>query len=288
MGKIITNRQIVAAPPTGALRYGLFNAATMADLDARGIGAGYQWVSDTCGSDAVVYDQTCEVSPAKPFTEGSDTFGSDPFWVIARKRCGTVGRTAVEAQSAALRALATSEQTRVEEVLWTGSGLVGHEPVLTTAGATIVVPSAPGAGAAISALEEAFYSVHGYVGTIHVNMAAEGALKDAGMLDRRVAGTWVTPVDSLVSLGAGYGITGPGGVAPTAGFVWAFMTPQVVVWRQLIDQVSATATLDRVANQWDTLAERVYVVAYDCQDSIFAVQVPLAAPAAAATPAVPA
>lgn len=287
MGKIIANRHLVAAPQVGPLRYGLFSAASLLDLDTRGVGAGYQWVSDHCGDDSFVYDQTCLDSPVKPFEEGSDVFGSDPFWVVARKRCGTVGRTAAEAQRAALQQLQTSEQNRVEDVLWTGGGLVGHEPVLTTAGATAVVPSAPGAGAAVSALEEAFYSVHGYVGTIHVNQAATGALKYAGVLDRKDAGVWRTPLNSSVSLGAGYGVTGPAAAAPAAGFVWAFMTPPVTVWRQLLDRVSATATLDRTLNQWDTIAERVYIVAYDCQDDVFAVQIPLAAPATADAPAVP-
>lgn len=285
MGKIISNRQVISAPAAGPRRYGLFDAATRLDLDTRGIGAGYQWVSDHCGLTATVYDQTCEASPAKPFDEGSDVFGSDPFWVLARKRCGTVGRTAVEAQEAARRVLATSEQTVVENVLWTGGALVGHEPVLTTAGGvTTVTPAAGGAGAAISALEEAFYSVHGYVGTIHVNQAATGALKYSGMLDRREAGVWKTPLNSVVSLGAGYGITGPLGVAPAAGNVWAFMTPPVTVWSQTIDQVSALATLDRAANQWDTLAERVFLVAYDCPEDVFAVQVPLAAPGVVVLP----
>lgn len=286
MGKIITNRHLIAAPPTGPLRYGLFSAATMLDLEVRGVGAGYQWTSDHCGDDSFVHDQTCELSPVKPFEEGTDTFGSDPFWVVARKRCGTVGRTAAEAQAAAMAQLATSEQTRVEDVLWTGGGLVGHEPVLTTAvGVTTVTPAAGGAGAAVAALEEAFYSVHGYVGTIHVNTAAYAAVRYAQLVERQGgAGVLRTPLGSSWAFGAGYDITGPAGAAPAAGSVWAFMTPPVTIWRQLQDQVSATATLDRTLNQWDTVAERVYIAAYDCQDDVFAVEIPVAAPGVVTLP----
>lgn len=283
MGKIISNRHLVEAPPTGPLRYGLFNAATITELDTRGIGAGIQWTSDHCGQDAVVYNQTCAVSPTKPFEEGADTFGTDPFWVLARKRCGAVGRTAAEAQAAARAQLLTAEQGVVEDVLWDGGGLVGHEPVLTTlAGVTTVTPAAGGAGAAIAALEEAFYSAHGYLGTIHVNTAAYAAAAYSNLI---VQGSVLkTPIGSTWAFGAGYGDTGPLGAAPAAGSVWAFMTPPVFIRCTLLDQVPATATLDRTLNQWDTLAERVYTVAFDCQDDVFAVQVPVAAPAVVTLP----
>ena len=285
MGKIITNRHEIAAPPAGRLRYGLFNAATMADLDTRGIGAGYQWVSDHCGFDIQTHDQTCVASPTKAFEEGSDIFGGDPFWVIAGKRCGTVGRTEAQAQQAALAQLQTSEQTLVENVLWNGDGLGTIDPTLTSSGAIAVVPGAAGAGAAIAALEAAFYAQHGYIGTIHVNTAAYAAAAYSNLIVQGAQLT--TPLGSVWSFGAGYGITGPDEVAPDPGFVWAFMSPPVTVWRQLLDQVPARATLDRTANQWETVAERVYIVAYDCQDDVFAVQVPVAAPATTDAPAVP-
>lgn len=288
MGKIITNQQLIPAPAVGRLRYGLFNAAVMTPLDTRGIGAGYQWTSDHCGVGAVPYDQTCEVSPTKSFEEGTDTFGTDPFWVVARKRCGTVGRTAAETLTAARQQLLTDEQRVAEDVFWDGNGLSVGPPALTLAGATTVVPTAPGAGAAIAALEAAFYAVHGYIGTIHVNTRAYAAVDYAGIVDRGSGGQLVTTLDSVWAFGAGYGITGPADVAPAAGFVWAFMTPQVTIWRSEIMQMApATQTLDRTLNQWDTVAERVYLIGYDCQDDVFAVQVPVAAPAVATAPAVP-
>lgn len=286
MGKILTNRELIAAPPVAARRYGLFDVATEAQMDRRIIAAGLQFLVDHCGGDAQLYDQTCVTSPTKTFREGSDLMGADPFWVVARKRCGSVGRTAEEMQTAVRSQLTTTEQTLVEDVLWDGGGLA-ITPTLTGAGATVVTPLAPGAGAAISALEEAFYSVSGYVGTIHVNMAAEGALKYAGILDRREAGVWKTPVGTSVSLGAGYDITGPAAAAPAPGFVWAFMTSAVTMWRSgILPQADPRQTLDRTLNQWDVVAEEVFAVTYDCPE-VFAVQVPVAAPATAATPAIP-
>lgn len=285
MGTILANPHEVDAPPIGARRYGLFDVVTTRTMSNRVIAAGLQFVVDHCGGDAAVYDQTCVASPVKSFREGSDVMVADPFWLVARKRCGTVGRTAEDMLRAVREQLGTMEQRLVEDVFWDGGGLVGHTPTLTGAGATVVVPTAAGAGAAISALENAFYQVSGYAGVIHVNTRAEGALKYAGMLDRREAGVWKTPINTSVSIGAGYDITGPAGVAPAAGFVWAFITSPVTMWRSgVLDQPPPRQTLDRTLNQWDVVAEEVFALTYDCPE-VFAVQVPIAAPATAATPA---
>jgi hypothetical protein len=288
MGKIITNRELIEAPAIAPLRYGLFTAARGATLTTRMIGSGLQFLSDHCGG-AELYDQTCEVSPTKEFTEGSDLMGADPYWIVARKRCGTVGRTGTEMLSAVRQQLISAEQTLVESVVWDGAGVAGATPTLTGAGATVVTPGAPGAGAAIAALEEAFYDVSGYQGVIHINMRGYAAIRYAGLMDpaERVAGVYKTPMGTSLSIGSGYGITGPAGVAPAAGFVWAFMTSPITVWRSgILPQPDPRQTLDRTLNQWDVVAEEVFAHTWDCPD-VFAVQVPIAAPATAATPAVP-
>lgn len=290
MGKIIANQQLIAAPPTGLLRYGLFTAAGgILPMETHVIASGLSFFSDHCGG-AGAYDQTCAVSPTKPFEEGSDLMSADPFWVVARKRCGSVGRTGAEMQAAVRQQLATAEQQVVENVLWDGDGLGTALPTLTgTAGATIVTPAADGAGAAITALEEAFYDVYGYVGTIHVNTQAYAAVTYAQLVQRQGgAGALTTPIGSVWSFGSGYGITGPLEVAPEPGFVWAFMTGKTTIWRtEILPQPAPVQTLDRTLNQWDVVAERVYAVTWDCPD-VFAVQVPLAAPGIAIVPVVPA
>lgn len=290
MGKIISNRQIVEAPQPGPLRYGLFNAVSATRvMDARIIAAGGQFIVDHCGGEAVTYDQTCAVSPTKPFVEGSDIVGFDPFWTLFRKRCGTVGRTAQEMAQAARLGLVTGQQTLVESVLWDGDGLGTIFPTLTgNATTTIVTPGAPGAGTAIAALEEAFYDTYGYVGTIHVNTQAYAAAAYSQLVERQGgAGQLRTPLGSIWSFGSGYGVTGPLEVAPAAGFVWAFMTGAVTMWRSgILPQPDPFQTLDRVANQWDVVAEEVFGLTWDCPD-IYAVQIPIAAPAVATAPAVP-
>lgn len=288
MGRILTNRQLVATPPTTPPHYGLFTAvASVNVMDARLIAAGGQFFADHCG-DGQLYNQTCLVNPEKTFVEGSDLMPFDPFWTVARKRCGSVGRTAEEMRAAVREQLLTSQQTLVEEGFWGGT-VVPVDPNLTgNAGTTVVTPSAPGFGAAIAALEEAFYGVYGYTGTIHVNMRAYGAAAYSQLIVRQGnAGVLRTPMNSAWSFGAGYGITGPAGVAPAAGFVWAFMTGAVHMWRSgILPQPDPRQTFDRALNQWDVVAEEVFGLTWDCPE-VFAVQVPVAAPAVATAPAVP-
>lgn len=286
MAVIIANEHEISKPTPPARRYGLFDVATsMDETGERVIASGLQFVAEDCGIQVVPYDATCAAPHAeKVFTPGTPIVDAKPYWLLASYQCGTVGTTVADVRRRALARYNAGVQHAVENVVWTGGGLAGQEPALTTAGATVVVPTAAGAGAAISALEEAFYDAHGYVGTIHVNQRASGALKDSGMLDRREAGIWRTPLGSNVSMGAGYGITGPAAAAPAAGFVWAFMTPQVYLWSSAVNQPDPVQTLDRSLNQWMTLAETVYAHAWLC-DTVFAVQVPIAAPATATAPA---
>lgn len=290
MATIITNRQLIDPPVNRRLRYGLFSVATMLDMPDRVITAGLQFYADDCGNFLDDYNQECGVtSPTKAFEEGSELVGTDPYWITNRIRCGTVGRTAQEIKAAARGRLTAMEQWAVENRLWNGiAAQPGVLDLVSNVGTVTVVPSAPGAGAAISALENAFYQVNGYVGTIHVNVQAEGALEYAGFLNPET-GVLRTRMGSAVSLGAGYGITGPAAAAPAAGFVWAFMTGYTAVWRSTdaqLPQPDPQRVMDRTLNQWDVVAERIYAAAWACPE-VFAVQVPIAAPATAATPAVP-
>lgn len=284
MASIITNNQLIAAPPTSPIRYGLFTAAQgPLVLDTRGIGSGLSFLTDHCGG-AEVYDANCTTHPVKEFVEGSDLLEAEPFWIYSAKHCGAVGRTPEEMEQAIRTQLLAGEQTQVEGVVWDG-GAVANSPALTTSGATVVTPLDTGAGAAIAALENAAYQVYGYNGMIHMNTQGYGALAYSNMLEHRGA-QLTTPLGTVLSIGAGYGITGPADVAPDAGFVWAFMTSTTTVWRSEVNVPDIRQTFNRTTNQYTALAERVYAVTWDCPET-FAVQVPVAAPAVGTEPAVP-
>lgn len=279
MAVIIANPELAPAPTPGPLRYGLFSAATVTDdLGARGIATGFQVPAEGCG---VIrpYDANCDTHPEKTFDEGLGYMAAEPYWVYATRQCGSVGQTAAEITASVRTKLTSLEQHQVEEQLW-GGGALASDPSLTAAlGVTTVVPGVLGAGAAIAALEDAFYATYGYVGTIHLAMSGYAAVKYAGLVERQ-GGQLVTPIGSVWSFGSGYGITGPLDVAPAAGSAYAFMTPPVLVRRSEVIVPDVTATMDRSLNQYMALAERVYAHTWVC-DSVFAVQVPLAAPAVA-------
>lgn len=289
MAVITTNHELVPTPSPQRLRYGLFNAATITEgMSPRVIASGFQFATPDCGV-ARLYDSSCAPgdSDAKTFDEGLDYLAADPFWVYSTRQCGLVGHTPAEFTETVRRRLMGGEQTQVEAALWGGTvppvdpNLTGHVGTVT------VVPTAPGAGAAIAALEESFYSAYGYVGTIHVNTAAYAAAAYSNLVEHGDGGKLVTPLGSTWSFGAGYGITGPAGAAPAAGHVWAFMTPYVWIQRSvIIAQDDPRSFVDRAANQFMGLAERVYAATWTC-DVVHAVQVPVAAPAVATAPAVP-
>lgn len=274
---MISNPQESAAPAPGLARYGLFNAATISDdLGPREIASGFQIPSDDCGT-VRPYDVACGIGAAKTFDEGRDYQPATPYALYATRKCGAVGTSAEQMQASVRRRLASGEQTAVEAQLWGGTAVASDPQLTTLVGVTTVVPPATsGSSAAIAALEEAFYDTYGYVGTIHINMRAYGNLAYGDLL-RRNGATLNTPMGSVWSIGAGYGITGPAAAAPAAGSVWAFMTPPVLIRRSEVLVPPGVGTLDRSTNQYTSLAERVYAHTWVC-DSVFAVQVPLAAP----------
>ena len=65
------------------------------------------------------------------------------------------------------------------------------------------------------------------------------------------------------------------------------MTGPTTVWRSgVLPQPDPRQTLDRTLNQWDVVAEEVFAATWDCPN-VFAVQIPVAAPATTTAPAVP-
>lgn len=281
MAGILTNGEIIEPLAPGIQRYGLFSAATVLDnLDTRGIAAGFQIPAEDCGL-VRAYDANCLTHPAKTFDEGLTYMEATPYWVTATRQCGTVGTDAAQMERSVRRRMASGEQRAVEAQFWGGTAVASDPNLIGTAGVTTVVPSAPESGAAIAALEDAFYDAYGYVGTIHINMRAYANLAYGQLLVRQ-NGLLTTPIGSVWSIGAGYGIAGPAGVAPAAGNVWAFMTPPVLIRRSPVVVPDVTATMDRTSNQYMALAERVYAHTWVC-DTVFAVQVPIASPAVAVT-----
>ncbi len=238
----------VPAPQPRGLRYGLFTAANgPLALPDHGRGGGVQYVPETCGH-AHVYPVDCpDDSPAelKVFDPGSDTVVLEPFVVYGSLNCGSAGVSQEDLVRRVTSNLLSGEQTQAEAAL--ADELAAGSAGLGTA--TDIVD-------AVSRLEQWLYGAtgadYGYVGYIHASpdvaaYAGEAYLiEDQGPVKR-------TPLNTIWSIGGGY----PEGTL--------FISGQVTVWRSQnilippLDQV-----FDRETNQYNILAEREYVVGYDC------------------------
>lgn len=274
-----TTPLVVEAPSPGQLRYGLFNAATVtADLEARAIASGFQFPAEDCGQAVQVYDANCETNPTKTFDEGLAYQEAAPYWLYVTRQCGSVGRSAADMEASVTRLFAAGEQTAVESMVWSGGGIANTPALTSLAGVTTVTPAGAGSGAAIAALENAFYQEYGYVGTIHISQSAYANLAYGQLVEQGQGGVRVTPLGSRWAFGAGYGTDGPEGAEADAGSVWAFMTPQVYIRHSATIRPSVRDTMDRTFNQYLALAERTYAHTWAC-DVVYAVQVPVDSPA---------
>lgn len=274
----------VDAPAAGPLRYGLFNASRgPIDMPGHGAVGGVQFEPTTCGG-AHLYTAECPITnqDVKALDPNSGAVTAAPFVAYASIQCSPVGRSLDEQAQRARARLLAGEQTQVEAALWSGGG-VGASPALTGIGATTVVTALTSFAARLSALEEAFYDLYGYQGTVHVNTRAYGAAAFGQLINRvdtpDIPQHLTTPLGSIWSFGAGYDITGPAGVAPSAaGNVWAFMTGPVTIWRDAdIFMQDPAQTFDRTTNQLTVIAERAYALAPDCSTAV-AIELPLEAP----------
>lgn len=257
------------------LRYGLFQAAIgPLDLPVHGRNGGVQYVTALCG-EGFGYEVEClatQNSKAAAWTEnGVSVVTGAPFIVFATMQCGTVGFSYEEEQALILERLKGVEQSVVEELFSTST--LGQGPGLVTAdGITTVTGAGDTVVDVLSELERARYcgftgnlTQYGPPGILHVAIPVLNELKSQHVID--FDGTrWRTPMGTVVSGGC-YANNDPAGAAPADGVFWMYLTGQTTVWRTPDSQVQIApveGSLDRATNQYMMLAEREYVVTYEC------------------------
>lgn len=274
---VLTGPNPIPRPGPITQRYGLFQAVGIQpEWDNHWGDGGIVIDDDLCGAPNP-YTVDCTASLAtKTFSTTSSVPGT-PFVVYAGIVCGSVGYSKTEFQNKVNNRLLAGEQAVVEAVF--SRQLNGQSRGLANAtpNATTVVPSPAAARIAdqVGALEEALYSTYGPRGVLHVpfqygeRMAADHLLYPDG--DPFNGGVWRTALGTTVSIGNYEGYT-PAGVAPAAGHTWIYITGQTWVWRNPDVFVSTLeGSLNRTTNQVTILAEREYVVTYEC--GAFAVDV---------------
>ena len=274
---VATIPAVPVAKPTASmpLRYGLFQAAIGPfDLPVHGRNGGVQYQLALC-DEGFGYEVECiaaQNSKAAAWTEnGVTTVTGLPFIVFATMQCGTVGYTFEEERGLVLERLKGVEQSVVEEVFSTstfgqGPGLVAADGITTVTGAGDSVVNV------LSELERARYcgftgntAQYGPPGILHVAIPVFNELKSQHVLE--FDGTrWRTPMGTVVSAGC-YANNDPAGAAPADGVFWMYLTGQTTIWRTPDSEVQIApveGSLDRATNQYLMLAEREYVVTYEC------------------------
>jgi hypothetical protein len=206
-----------------------------------------------------------------------------PFTVFAQFDCPPVGQP--ERDELAGRALARVEGWQVERAFW--SGVAGGQPVVFphlaedtallgppgppqyTLQTAATVPTTHGpadlpATKVMGALEGALGSCYrGQQGVLHVPAAALATLQAARLVERRGA-QLTSPAGHLVVAGGGYPGSGPDGAQPAAGLLWVYATGRVFYYRGPVRTFPLAEGFDRARNTARMIAERTYLLAWDC------------------------
>lgn len=260
--------------PSMPLRYGLLQAALGPfDLPVHARNGGLRYVTSLC-AEGFGYEIECiddQNSKASEFSLGTTTVTGLPFIIAATVTCGTVGYTFEEQRAFVMERLRGVEQAVLEEIFSTST--LGQGPGLVTAdGITTVTGAGDSVVNVLSELERARYcgftgntAQYGPPGFLHVAIPVLNALKQEHIIE--FDGTrWRTPMGTIVSAGC-YANNDPDGAAPADGVFWMYLTGQTATWRTPDSEVQVApveGSLYRAANQFLMLAEREYVVTYEC------------------------
>lgn len=257
-------RQIVNAPLLSPPRYGLI-AAAAAPPSSEGDQwiNGMTWLPEICSGGGAV--SVCNPTN-KTIDDGPDAMEYDPFAIWIGDKCTTLSNTDKAAR--ARRALANKESQLIASELWRGdiAQLEGSPNAFLAGPDTDILSASP------VAIKDAFSgidqerSVCGAGRTmIHVTISL-GDLLASLQLIRREGNLWLSPVDSIVVIDAGYDGSDPDGDVDGSGNTqYMYATPLVTVRRGEIDVLGANAVegINRADNTWGAIAERAAAATYD-------------------------
>jgi hypothetical protein len=169
------------------------------------------------------------------------------------------------------------EAQQVEAAFWTGvSGgqtvvfphlaadaevLDGQDIVLQTTATTCVTGA--DAAQALGELEQCLADCYAGQGVIHIPRVALPTLAAWNLIEER-DGRLYTTAGNLVAVGSGYTGSGPDGTDPADGTAWIYATGAVFGYRGDVQVTSPRDSIDRSANTMRMIAERTYVIAFEC------------------------
>jgi len=301
-------RLVVEGPSFTTLPYGLWDAVQKPTADTNHWQNGITWV-ERCGNGDTLYDECIAVTgtggaPASGQAALSQNItqtnrGATSFACYAEFDCSPVGLP--DAASIAETALDKVAAYQLEKAFWTGvagkttSGGVGQTTVFPhlAASATLLDPGnstivlQPTASQAASGgattdvadglgqLQGALASCYHGAGVIHIPTTALPTFIAWDMVEDRDGGLY-THTGNRVVVGQGYPGTSPAGAAPAAGTTWIYGTGAVFGYQASVNIGSLVELFDRTENTYHMVAERVYVLGFEC--CLFATQIQLGVP----------
>jgi hypothetical protein len=276
-------RQIVDPPAFTSLPYGLWDAAQTRTPDNPHWQQGITWI-ERCPTGDTTYDECLSVTgtgappePAVKTDNVDQTFrGATPFTIFTEFDCSPVGLR--DAATVAEDALARIENQQLETAFWTGTAgaqtlvfphlaadaeVVDEQDIVLQPAATPLVTGGADVAHALGALEAELADCYAGQGIIHVPRDALPTFA-AWNLVVEEGGRLFTRAGNLVVVGGGYTGTGPDGAAAPEGRSWIYATGAVFGYRGEVQVRSPRESIDRAANTLRMIAERTYVLGFEC------------------------
>ena len=254
MGTQLATWHLVEAPASVPYRFGLFSQVAPRITDVQGVSSedhwrlGVQWISQSCAN-AKTTTGPCiddEVAPLTP-----DKYCSvsqfDPFTVYAYNDDSVPGFTMDEDLANAIARLTNGEQTAAESHLW---------DLMTAAiGVNLVDLTANELWYGLGYVEQVLAETYGGQGVIHMSRLTATMLSDQLHTE---GGRLFTVMGTPVVAGGGYDQVGSS--APSTGMIYG--SGPLVLYRGDVD--TRQSALDRSVNKASIVAQRDYVLGWDC------------------------
>lgn len=258
--------------------------------------AGVEWET-VCGESGSTYDECVIVGATTGAVTGSpvpfpdpapkaatatrQNFGATPFTIFAEVDCSSVGFYE-DSTAWVEQVFERTEAKELESIFFSGNvdgALLAQFPHLQSnvpitdveangnliklqLAATVVTGAASCIEVALGLLESAFADCYSGRGIIHAPNELI-PLMDRAYLLNKVGDRLLTTNGNRVVAGTGYPGSAPDGTV-VADVRWLYMTPPIFGYRSEIRTFERETTLDRSVNTVKAIAERTYVLGYDC------------------------
>lgn len=258
----------IEPPPPPMRPYGIFDVALgpMPFPTPPAVGAGVQYLPDSCEDNVYLYDMTCPaVSGSKTFDSLETAVSGAPFTVITSITCGSVGMTRAELEQRLRTRMDLRAQKGVERRIWQGQSLAQGQGAIQGLfrNAANVGPAAC-VTEAVELLEQALADNGVIGGIIHARPGMAAHFAQSHLLERASPRRLQTMYGTTVCFGIGYDGSGPTGQAFDGSTEWIYASGRVLIWSDQIWIPPMDQVFRRSSNEYIAVAEQPYAVVVEC------------------------